>query len=428
LIITGLVLIITLLAGSYPAFFVTGFNTVNALKGQKLHATGGGKLLRRSLVGFQLFVTSFLLVGALIILQQINYVNNKALGFDKDQVVMVSLFSQSLNNIFSGSDTTFQVRLETYADELRQQSPIKSTTRLSAELGGGISFRGTIPEGFTADDNLFHANLKIDYDFFETFDIEIVAGRPLSRAYATDASEGFVVNETAVYEYGWGSPQDAIGKTFNLEGKEGFIVGVMKDFHFMGLTQPLTPMSADISAYGSPLLAVKVVGEDLPESINMMEEKWAELFPEKTFEYTLLDESLAAQYESYVDFGTIVGYFTLIAIIISCLGLYGMILYNVKRKQKEIGIKKVLGANVSSILGQMYKEFFVLILIAFVLAVPISYYAVSDWLDSFVYSIDIGLEEYLIGLVIIILLVIATISHTALKAALSNPVNAIRNE
>ena len=428
LILFALLLVITFLAGSYPAFFVTGFNTVNALKGRKLQATGSGRLLRRSLVGFQLFVTSFLLVGALIILQQINYVNNKSLGFDKDQVVMVSLFSQSLNNIFSGSDTTFQVRLETFAEELKQQSSIKSTTRLSAELGGGISFRGTIPEGFTAEDNLFHANLKIDYDFFETFNIEIIAGRPLSRSFASDESEGFVVNETAVREYGWGTPQDAIGKTFNLEGKEGFVVGVMRDFHFMGLTQPLTPLSADISAFGSPLLAIKVVGEDLPETISIMEEKWTELFPEKTFEYTLLDESLAAQYERSVDFETIVGFFPLNAIIISCLGLYGMILYNAQSKQKEIGIKKVLGANVSSILAQMYKEFLILILIAFVLAIPISYYAVSDWLDSFVYSINITAVEYLIGLVIITILVIGTISHTALKAALSNPVNAIRNE
>ncbi|MCA6074277.1 ABC transporter permease [Fulvivirga sedimenti] len=428
LLLLALILILTVLAGSYPAFFVTGFNTVNALKGSKLQATGGGKLLRRSLVGFQLLVTSFLLVAALIILQQLNFINNKALGFDKERIVMISLFSQNLNNIFSGTDTTFQTRLKTYADELKSQSFIGSSTRLSSEVGSGISFRGTVPEGFTPEDNMFHANLKIDYDFFETFEIEIVAGRPLSQEYASDATEGFMVNETAVREYGWGNPQDAIGKTFNLEGKIGTVVGVMKDFHFMGLTQPLTPLSADISAFGSPLLAVKVIGDDLPGAISFMEDTWNELFPEKTFEYSMLDESLANQYEAYKDFGMIIGYFTLIAIVISCMGLYGMILYNVQRRQKEIGIKKVLGANVGLILSQMYKEFLILVIVGFLLAIPLSYYAVSDWLDSFVYSIEISPVEYLIGLVIIVVLVFATISRTALVAALSNPIDAIRSE
>ncbi len=428
LLLIGLILLLTLLAGSYPAFFVTGFNTVNALKGSKLQATGGGKLLRRSLVGFQLVVTSFLLVAALIILQQLNFINNKALGFDKERIVMISLFSQNLNNIFSGTDTTFQTRLNTYADELKSQSFISSSTRLSSEVGSGITFRGTVPEGFTPEDNMFHANLKIDYDFFETFDIEIVAGRPLSREYASDATEGFMVNETAVREYGWGNPQDAIGKTFNLEGKIGTVVGVMKDFHFMGLTQPLTPLSADISAFGSPLLAVKVMGNDLPTAISYMEDTWNKLFPEKTFEYSMLDENLARQYEAYEDFGMIIAYFTLIAIAISCMGLYGMILYNVQRREKEIGIKKVLGANVGTILSQMYREFLILVIIGFLLAIPLSYYAAADWLESFVYSIDISPIEYLIGFLIITVLVFATISRTAISAALSNPIDAIRSE
>ncbi len=427
-LVIGLVFLLTLLAGSYPAFFVSGFNAVDALKGSKLQATGSGKLLRLSLVGFQLLVTSFLLVAALIVLQQLNFINNKELGFDKEKIVIINLFSQNLNNIFSGADSTFQTRLRTYGDEIKRQSFIRASSRISSELGTGISFRGTIPEGFTAEDNMFHANLNIDYDFFETFNIEIVAGRPLSREYATDAAEGFVVNETAVRDFGWGRPEDALGKTFNLEGKTGTVVGVMKDFHFMGLTQPLTPMSADISSIGSPLLAVKVMGEDLSDAISYMENTWNELFPEKTFEYRMLDESLANQYESFQDFGMIIAYFTIIAIIISCMGLYAMILYNVQRREKEIGIKKVLGANVGLILSQMYKEFMILVIIGFLLAIPLSYYAISDWLESFVYSIEISPVAYLIGLVIITVLVFATISRTAFKAAMSNPINAIRRE
>ncbi|MEQ8927541.1 MAG: FtsX-like permease family protein, partial [Fulvivirga sp.] len=418
-------LLITLLAGTYPAFFVTGFNTINALKGKKIQATGGGSLLRKSLVTFQLTVASFLLVGSILIYKQLNFINNKSLGFDKDQVVMIQLFSQNLNSLFSGADSTFQMRLKTFSDKLETQSSIKATTRVSAPIGQGAVYRGVIPEGFSREDNMIMANIGGDYDFLSTFDIEVIAGRALSEEFPSDVSGAYLVNETAVKDYNWGTPEEAIGKDLNIEGQLGTVIGVVKDFHFIGLTQPLTPLSIGINLQNSPLLAVKVVGDDIQGVVKNMESSWNELFPEKSFEYTFLEDGIARQYAGFNNFGDMIKYFSLIAIVISCLGLYGMILYTTQSKMKEIGIRKVLGASVGTILKSIFKEFSVLILLAFTIAIPVSYYAAVDWLNAFQYKIEIDVFTYVIGLVVILIVVGITIGYNATKAALINPVETL---
>lgn len=427
-ITAAITIVLTLLAGTYPAFFVTGFNTINALKGKKIQATGGGNFLRQSLVTFQLAVASFLLVGAILIYKQLNFINNKSLGFDKDQIVMVQLYSQNLNNIFSGADSTFQVRLNTFSDQLEAQASIKSSSRISAAPGQGAIYRGAVPEGFSQEDNLIMANLSGDYDFFKTFDIEVIAGRALSEEFPSDVTGTFLVNETAVKDYNWGTPEEAIGKELSIDGRPGKVVGVVKDFHFVGLTQPLTPMCINLNLQNSPLLAVKVVGNDIQGVVENMESSWNELFSEKSFEYTFLEDGIANQYAGFNNFGDMIKYFSLVAIIISCLGLYGMILYTTQSKMKEIGIRKVLGAGVGTILTSIFKQFSILIIIAFTIAIPISYYAAIDWLNAFQYRIDVDIATYLLGLIVILLVVGITIGYNATKAALINPVDTLRNE
>ncbi len=421
-------LVITLLAGAYPAFFISGFNTVNALKGKKIQAKGGGNLLRKSLVTFQLLVASFLLVGSIIIYKQLSFITNKSLGFDKDKVVMIQLFSQNLNNIFSGSDSTFQMRLKTFSDQLVNQSSIKSTSRVSAPVGLGAIYRGAIPEGFTSEDNMIMANLSVDYNFFETFGIDVIAGRALSEEFPSDVSGTFLVNETAVRDYNWEMPEKAIGKELAIDGQPGKVVGVIKDFHFVGLTQPLSPLCINLNLTNSPLLAVKISGGEIEQVVETIESSWNSLFPEKSFEYTFLEDGLDNQYAAFNNFGDIIKHFSLISIIISCLGLYGMILYSTQSKIKEIGIRKVLGAGVGTILMSIFREFGLLILIAFTLAIPVSYYAAIDWLDAFQYRIDIDPITYIIGLAVILAVVALTVGYNATKAALVNPVDSIRNE
>jgi putative ABC transport system permease protein len=215
-----LVIFITLLAGGYPAYFVTQFNSINSLKGE---GTGrqGKQWLRKGLVIFQLSIACMLMSGSLLIMKQLNFLSDRPLGFQKDHTINIPLFSQNLNGIFRQNDSTFWVRLQSFRDVIETQSGVKGTALSSNAPGLGVVFRGTVPEGFTQQDNMFIANLSVDYDFLKTYGMELVAGRTFSKDFGTDLAEGFIVNETAVGEFKWETPEKAIGKKIVREGKEG---------------------------------------------------------------------------------------------------------------------------------------------------------------------------------------------------------------
>jgi putative ABC transport system permease protein len=423
----GILLALTFLAGGYPAYFVTKFESVSALKGgdQK----GGRKqVLRKALVVFQLAIACMLFSGSLLIVKQLNFLETRPLGYQKDHIINIPLQSQNLNGYFQQGDSTFKSRLQSFRDIIEQQAGVRQTVLSSGSPGAGVVFRGTIPEGFTQEDNIFTANLAADYNFLEAFDIKLVAGRGFSKDYGTDAKESFIVNETAVKEFKWETPEKALGKEINREGKIGKVVGVIQDFNFLSLTTAISPLLLSIDQNQFNTLSIKFENANVESTIETLEREWNKIFPEKAFEFAFLDEQLNQQYASYKNFGLIIQTFAGIAILIACLGVYGLVLFTVQRKVKEIGVRKVLGATMPGILRLVYKDFALLILLGFIIAVPVSYYFINQWLDNFVYRTSIDFLTYAISLLIIVVIVSLTISYQSIRAAQANPVNSLRTE
>lgn len=421
-----LAIAMTLLAGGYPAWFVTRFNSINALKGEG--GQYGNQTLRRALVVFQLMIACMLLSGALLIVKQLDFVSSRPLGFQKEHVISVPLFSANLNGIFRTNDSTFWGRLQTFRDMIESQAAVQSTALCSTMPGLGAVFRSTIPEGFTADDNLFTANISVDYEYLETFGIELAAGRGFDRQHGTDAAQAFMVNETAVREFNWGTPEEAVGKKLIREGKEGMVIGVIKDFNYTSLTAPVASMVLELNPNQYNALAIRFANHDVEPTLELLEKQWREVFPEKAFEYAFLDQQIDSQYENFKNFGSMVQVFTIIAVLISCLGVYGLVLFVVQRKVKEIGVRKVLGASVGNILKLIYADFGWLLLIGFILAIPSSYYLLDRWLENFTYRTTIDVLTYLVSLALVSSIVVVTIGYQAVKASFANPVSSLRSE
>jgi putative ABC transport system permease protein len=429
LLISSLILLIliTLLAGGYPAYFVTTFDSVNALKGAG--TTGDGRhILRKALVVFQLTIACLLLSGSLFIVKQLNYLKNRPLGFQKEHVINIPLYSQNINAYFKQSDSTFTSRLQSFRNTIEGQSGVKSTALSSGSPGLGVVFRGTIPEGFSREDNMFVANMAVDYDFMEAFGLELSAGRSFSREFGTDERESFMVNETAINEFKWNTPEEALGKTIDREGKVGKVVGVIKDFNFADLTTPVSALVLAIDRNQFSSLSVRFENANVEQVLSKMEQDWNRIFPEKAFEFTFLEEQLNQQYAAFQNFGNIIQSFSIIAILISCLGVYGLVLFTIQNKIKEIGVRKVLGASIGSILQLIYRDFAVLILLGFILALPVSYYFMNKWFSNFIYHTSIDAVTYLISFSMVLVVVAATISYQAIRAAQVNPVQSLKRE
>jgi putative ABC transport system permease protein len=423
----GILLMLTFLSGGYPAYFITQFESVNALKGG--NQKGGSKqLLRKALVVFQLAIASMLFSGALLIVKQLNFLEDRPLGYQKEHIINIPLQSQNLNGFFQQGDSTFKSRLQSFRDVIEKQAGVRQTVLSSGSPSAGVVFRGTIPEGFTKEDNLFAGNLAADYDFIEAFDIKLIAGRSFSKEYGTDEKEAFIINETAVKEFKWDTAEKALGKEINREGKKGKVIGVIQDFNFLSLTNAITPLLLSIDQNQFNTLSIKFENARVDAVIKTIESNWNTVFPEKAFEFTFLDEQLNDQYADYKSFGLIIQTFAGIAILIACLGVYGLVLFTVQRKVKEIGVRKVMGATVAGILKLVYKDFALLIVIGFAIAVPISYYFINQWLDNFVYRTSIDFLTYGISLLVVLAIVSLTISYQSIQAARANPVNSLRME
>ncbi|MDN4164975.1 ABC transporter permease [Cytophagales bacterium LB-30] len=422
----GLLLLITLMAGSYPAYFVSQFESVHSIKNQ--NTATGRQGLRKALVVVQLGIASVLLCSALMIIKQLDFLAKQPLGFQREQVITIPLFSQNINGIFGSADQAFFNRLKGFRETVEAQAGVNATALSSASPGLGVIYRGVLPEGAITEDRQFIGSLSVDYDFVNTYGIELLAGRTFSKEFGTDQAEAFLINESTVKEFNWGSPAEAIGKTLNLEGKEGRVVGVVKDFALGSLTTAIPSLVMDINPSQYTLLSIRFDNADVPATLAKLEKEWRDIFPEKTFEYQFLDEQIDNQYASFQTFGTIIQGFTGIAMVISCLGVYGLVLFIVQRKVKEIGIRKVLGSSIWGILGLIYREFAWLILIGFVLAVPFSYWLINKWMQNFTSQIGFAPGPYVLGLLLVLLVVSATISFQALKASMANPVKSLKSE
>ncbi|MEM9326471.1 MAG: ABC transporter permease [Bacteroidota bacterium] len=422
-----LIIFTSVAAGIYPAIFVTRISPLSSLKGLASDR-GAGLSFRRVLMVIQFSISIMLIASALIVFDQLDLLRNKPLGFQKDHIVTVPVQSDNFHNAFGGVDGSKRQKLNAFEAEIAKQSGIIQSTLSSVAPGFGVVSRSIIPEGFTFEDRLISPVLSVDYDFVETYQMELVAGRSFSKDFGSDHLEAFILNERAVQEYNFESPEEAIGKSLEVERKEGKVIGVVKDFNFLSLNQAMRSIVLHVSVPQFSVFSIRIAGEGVTQTLESLKATWEVFFPEETFDYAFLDESLAANYENQEQFGKLISYFAILAIVISCLGSYGLIMFIVSRRQKELGVRKVLGASIPQIVGVLSYRFLLLVGVSILVAVPLTLWAAEAWLDNFSYRIEVSPWSLIVASVVTMLLITISIGFQSVKAAFVNPARILRME
>ena len=411
-------LIVTLVSGSYPSLILSGFNPVTALKTKISSGKVGGINLRRGLVVFQFGIAHVLIIGTLIVVSQMNYFRNARLGFDH----------QSILNITVPNDSVSRSKMDFVRNRFEQNPDVE-----------GVSFsfsspaaRGNWSSDFKFDhadqSTEFNAVLKwADASYFETYKMDLLAGRPY---YPGDTVKEFVVNETLLRKLGIPDPNQALGK--ELEFWDGFlkgpVVGVVKDFNSLSLRQPMAPVVLSTWKNQYRMLNLRIKPGEESEVIAFAEKVWNEAYPEYLFEYHFLDETLAGFYIQETQLSTLYKIFAALAILISCLGLFGLVSYMAVQRTKELGIRKVLGAGKTNIVYLLSREFTLLILLAFAIASPLAYVLMNKWLQNYTYKIEISIGVFLMAMFASVCIAWLTVGKIAWKAARANPVKSLRTE
>ncbi len=418
LMLAGITLFVALLAGSYPSLFLSAFRPVETLKGTFRNSAKGNSL-RKALVVFQFGISIFLIAGTLIIMNHLKYIRSIDLGFDKSRV----LFIPARNS--RGASADFKLLKE----EMLKISGVENAT-LSSNVPGKDMNNNVVRKGWDQDaawsDMRF---ISVDYDFVDVFNLKLVEGRSFRRESPSDENEAFLVNESGMRRLGYSNPKDIIGEHFAWQDRKGSVVGVLKDFHFMGANVAIEPFIAVMNTPRSvSFLSLKVSTSDLATVTKQVESIFKETLPNGIFEYSFLDQEFDKQYKSEDRFMGIFTFFSVVAILIACLGLYGLGMFMTELRFKEVGIRKVLGASEKSVLVLLTKDFILLVVFSFILAVPLSYWAMNTWLSSFPYKENINPILFAFAGVAAIVIALLTVSYNAIRASLTNPVKAIRME
>ena len=408
-------------SGLYPALVLSGFRPIEVLKG-KMGSTKQSSLLRKSLVVFQFAASLFLLIGTVAVYQQIQYMRKQALGINIDQTLVISA-------PLVGVDSTFLQKMTSFKEELQQQSFVQYLTISTSIPGEAVGWNagGIKLVGMDESAQKQYRVIGVDYDYINTYGLKLIAGRAFSKEYGSD-NQSVIFNRKGIEHLGLNKPEEAIGKKIDFWGRQYTIEGVTENFHQQSLHEAYEPLIFRLIPDVNGFLSIRTNAAKAGNTIGLVKARWNKFFPGNTFEYFFLDDHFDAQYKSDQRFGQVFGLFTSLAILVACLGLFGLASFTTLQRTKEIGIRKVLGASVASILKLLYREFTSLLLIAFVIAAPLAWFTTSNWLQGYAFRIDLHWAFFLLPFIALIAIAFITVSFQSIKAAISNPVKSLRTE
>ncbi|SEM57263.1 putative ABC transport system permease protein [Mucilaginibacter gossypiicola] len=417
----GLFISVTFLAGTYPSLYLSAFNPIVTLKG-KLTNTSGGRALRRSLVIFQFVVSVFFMICTVIAGSQLQYIQHLNIGINRSQVMVIDIGGKSLKDIKSFNNEVTQLPGVLNATA-SYDSPV--------DVHGGYSINQA--DGKNSDYNLSVTALPVERNFLNTLGIKLVQGINFTDADEKGSTQpdenkrhyGFIINEKAAQALGW-KAEEAVGKHISLNGRTGEVRGIVQNFNFASLHQEITPIVMFTEDYFGKIL-IKTSGNNIAQTISAVKEKWSAFNPATPFEYHFLDQEFDDMYKAEQRTGSILTAFTLVTIFISCLGLFGLAVFSTRQRVKEVGVRKVLGASVFSIVKLVSGDFLKLVIISVIIASPIAWYAMHRWLQDFAYKISIQIWVFIAAGAVAILIAFITVSVQSLKAALANPVKSLRS-